>query len=115
MLGIALAALLAIGAAVMVSVKTGIVIPGRWFGLIWWTSALLWFVFKQHKHDLRCGRFWLVFLAFLAAHLTIFVFVLQAYPAWRMAWFMFIFMIEAPLVLVSMQTALRPRRNRRQA
>jgi hypothetical protein len=39
--------LLVIGAAVILSAKTGIVVPARWFGLFYWTCALLWFVFRQ--------------------------------------------------------------------
>jgi hypothetical protein len=111
--GIAIVFLLVIGAAVIVSAKTGIVVPARWLGLFYWTCALLWFVFRQHRHDLRYGRFWLVLSAFLMVHVTAFAIVLRAYPAWRPIWFMFIFMIEAPLALVSLENVVHPRRIRK--
>jgi hypothetical protein len=113
LLGIALVCLLLIGAAVILSAKTGIVVPARWFGLFYWTCALLWFVFRQHKRDLRQGRFWLALMAFLMVHVTAFAIVLRAYPAWRMVWFMFIFMIEGPLFLVVLENVVHPRRQRK--
>ena len=109
--GIAIACLLVIGAAVIVSAKTGFAVPARWLGLFYWTCALLWFVFQQHKRDLRHSRFWLVLLAFLMVHVTAFAVVLRAYAAWRMLWFMFIFMIEGPLVLVVLDNIVHPRHN----
>jgi hypothetical protein len=112
LLGIALVCLLVIGAAVIISTKAGIVVPARWFGLFYWTCALLWFVFRQHKHDLRHGRFWLVLTVSLMVHVTAFAIVLRAYPAWRMIWFMFIFMIEGPLFLVALQNIVHPRHQR---
>ena len=105
--------MLVIGAAVIVSAKTGIAVPARWFGLFYWTCALLWFVFQQHKRDLRYGRFWLAFSAFLMVHVSAFAVVLRASAAWRMIWFMFVFMIEGPLVLVVLENVVRPRRNRK--
>jgi hypothetical protein len=110
--GIAIVCLLVIGAAVIVSAKTGIAIPGRWFGLLFWTSALLWFIFRQHRNDLRLGIFWLALSAVLAVHVTAFAIVLRAYAAWPMIWFMFIFMIEGPLVLALLQNVIHPRRTR---
>jgi hypothetical protein len=111
--GIAIVVLLVIGAALILSAKTGIVFPARWFGLFYWTCALLWFVFRQHKRDLRYGRFWLALTAFLMVHVTVFAIVLRAYPAWRMIWFMFIFMIEGPLFLVALENLVHPRRHRK--
>ena len=108
MFGIAIVVLLVIGAAVIISAKTGIVVPARWFGVFYWTCALLWFVFRQHKRDLRSGRFWTALSAFLMVHITAFAIVLQAYPAWGPIWFMFVFMIEGPLVLVSFQNIVDP-------
>ena len=113
LVGIAILCLLVIGAAVILSAKTGIVVPARWFGLFYWTCALLWFVFRQHKRDLRYGRFWLALSALLMVHSTAFAIVLRAYPGWRMVWFMFIFMIEGPLFLVALQNVVYPHRYRK--
>ena len=112
LIGIAIVCLLVIGVVVIVSAKTGIVIPYRWFGLFFWTCFLLWFVFRQHKRDLRIGRFWLALSAFLIVHVTIFVVVLRTYPAWRPVWFVFVIMIEAPPVLASFQRIVYPRNRR---
>jgi hypothetical protein len=101
--GIAALALLTIWAAVIVSIKTGISIPARWLGLFAWTCALLWVVFRQCKSDLRSGRFWLALAALLAVHVAAFTLLLRAYPEWRMAWFVFVFLIEAPLLTVTVQ------------
>src|SRR5689334_3498840 len=98
--GIAVLALLIISAAVIVSIKTGISIPARWFGLFSWTCALLWVVFQQCKGEVRSGRFWLALGVLLAVHIASFTLLLRAYPEWRMAWFMLIFLIEAPLLTV---------------
>jgi hypothetical protein len=111
LVGIAIVCLLVIGAAVILSAKTGIVVPARWFGLFYWTCALLWFVFRQHKRDLRYSRFWLALSAFLMVHITAFAIVLRAYPAWRTIWFMFIFMIEGPLFLVALENVVHPHRH----
>src|SRR5579862_2369601 len=103
LVGIAIISLLVIAAVVIVSAKTGIKVPERWIGLTFWTCFLLWFVFRQHKHDLRIARFWLALSAFLIVHLIIFIAVLSAYPAWRPVWFALVIMIEAPPVLASFQ------------
>jgi hypothetical protein len=106
--GIAIACLLVIAAAVILSAKTGFAVPARWFGLFYWTCALLWFVFQRHKRDLRYGRFWLALSAFLTVHVTAFAVALRTYPQWRMIWFMFVFMIEGPLVLVVLRSFVHP-------
>jgi len=113
LVGIAIVCLLLIGGAIILSAKTGIVVPARWFGLFYWTCALLWLVFRQHNRDFRYGRFWLALSAFLMVHMTVFAIVLRAYPAWRMAWFMFIFIIEGPLFLVALQNVVHPHRYRK--
>jgi hypothetical protein len=99
--GIGIVCLMVIWAAVIVSVKTGFAVPARWFALFYWTGALLWLIFRQHKDDLRIGEFWLALAAFLMVHVTVFAVVLQSYPAWRTIWFMFIFMVEGPWSWVS--------------
>jgi hypothetical protein len=109
LVGIAVVCLLVIATVVIFSVKTGVRVPERWIELTFWTCFLLWFVFRQHKRDLRIGRFWLVLSAFLILHLTIFVAVLRAYPAWRPIWFAFVIMIEAPPVLASFERIVHPR------
>jgi hypothetical protein len=112
LVGIAIICLLVVAAVVIFSAKTGIKVPERWIGLTFWTCFLLWFVFRQHKRDLRVGRYWLALSAFLIVHVTIFVVALRAYPAWRPIWFLFVIMIEAPPVLVSFERIVHPRNRR---
>lgn len=113
LLGIAIACLLVIAAIIIFSAKTGIKAPERWIGLTLWTCFLLWFVFRQHKGDLGQLRFWLALSGFLMVHVTVFAFVLRAYTAWRPIWFMFVFMIEGPLVLVALENVVHRHRNRK--
>jgi len=112
LVGIAIVCLLILAAVVIVSAKTGIKVPERWIGLTFWTCFLLWFVFRQHKNDLGQLRFWLALLGFLGVHVTVFVLVLQTYPAWRPIWFMFIVMLEAPPVLASFQRIVHPHKRK---
>jgi hypothetical protein len=113
LLAIAIVCLIVIGAAVIVSAKTGVTIPARWVGLLWWTGVLLYLVFKQHKGDLRRGIFWLCLSAVLAVHVTAFAVVLRAYQVWPAIWFMFIFLVEGPLVLLVLQNVVHPQRDRK--
>jgi hypothetical protein len=113
LVGIAIACLLVVAAVVIFSAKTGIKVPERWIGLTFWTCFLLWFVFQQHKRNVRHLRFWLVLAAFLTVHVTVFAVVLRAYAAWRTIWFMFVIVIEGPLVLLALQNVIHPRRNRK--
>jgi hypothetical protein len=84
--------------AVFVSVRTGVVIPARWWGLLIWTCFILAFVCRHLRGYLRYGEFWLRFLGFLVIHLAAFVVVLRSYPEWRMFWFMPIAIVEALLM-----------------
>lgn len=110
LLSIAIASLVVIAIVVVVSAKTGIVIPARWCGLFFWTCALLWIVCRQHKHHLRQGKFWVALLGLMSVHLAIFVPVLRAYPEWREALFPFAFVIEGTVILAALDKVLRHRR-----
>lgn len=106
LLAIAVVCLVVFGIAFFISVKTGLIrfrIPARWFGLFYWTSALLWVILRQFKGDLRRVKFWVVLLTLLALHVIGFAFVLRSYPEWRPVWFLPVFLIEGSLVM----TALR--------
>jgi dolichyl-phosphate-mannose--protein O-mannosyl transferase len=51
LIGIAILSLVGIGAVVIVSLKTGIVVSVRWVGLFFCSCFLLWFVFRLYKRD----------------------------------------------------------------
>ena len=105
LLTIAVGCLVVFGIAFFVWVKTGLIrfhIPARWFGLFYWTCALLWVILRQCKGDLRRVKFWVVLLALLALHVGGFAFVLRSYPEWRAAWFVPIFLIEGSLLMAAL-------------
>jgi hypothetical protein len=110
--GIALAALLVIAIAVFVSVKTGIIIPRRWFGFCVWTGLLIWSVCRLCKRHRRRTKFWLAFAGLLAVHVMAFVVVLRTFPDWGLGWFMPIFLVEAPLMVVLLETVATEKSSR---
>jgi hypothetical protein len=115
LLAIAVGCLVVFAIAFFIWVKTGLIrfhIPSRWVGLLYWTCALLWVILRQYKRDLRRGRFWVALLVFLALHVGVFAVVLRSYPQWPMVWFMFIFLIEGPLVMAALQGVVHTRHHR---
>ena len=104
---IAIGCLVVFAIGFFVWVKTGLInryIPSRWFGLLFWTCALLWLILRQFKKYLRHGRFWGSLLGLLALHVSAFVIVLRLYPEWRMAWFMLVFVVEGPLLMTALES-----------
>ena len=112
LLGIAIAALALISIAVFISVKYGINIPARWFGLFFWTGILVWIICRQNKSRLKQTSFWAVFSAIILAHLLAFTGVLRLYPEWRTAWFPLIAIIEAPLMTMALAVFLQRKNHR---
>jgi hypothetical protein len=112
LIGIALVCLVVIGIGIFLSIKTGIVISARWFGLFYWTCFLAWFICRQLRSDLRRAKFWVTLLAFLAVHVGAFVVVLQSYPEWRSIWFMLIALIEWPLMTSAVRSIVETRHHR---
>src|SRR5258705_320047 len=111
--GIALACLALIAIAVFVSVRTGIVIPSRWFGLCFWTGFLIWILCRQYRSNLRQTSFWVAFLILLTLHVAVFAVVLQRYPEWRMAWFPIVAIVEIPFVAMALELTIRRRHHRK--
>jgi hypothetical protein len=111
--GIALACLALIAIAVFVSVRTGIVIPSRLFGLCFWTGFLIWILCRQYRSNLRQTSFWVAFLILLALHAGGFAVVLRMYPEWRMAWFPLIAVIEIPLMAMALELFIRQKHHRK--
>ena len=101
-----------IGVAVIASAKTGIVIPARWFGLAFWTGFLGWFICRHKRRYVQYGIFWVALAGLLAMHVAAFVVVLRSYPEWRSVWFMFVVIIEAPLMTTAVEALVRANRPR---
>ena len=110
--GIAIAALLLLTVAVFVSAKTGIVVPKRWFGLCVWTGVLIWVVYRICKHHRRKTKFWLVFGGLFMVHVLAFIVVLRSVTDWRLGWFMPIFLVEAPAVVMVIEAVLSEKPSR---
>lgn len=96
--GIALLGLAAVAVTVLVSVKTGITVPKRWFGLCFWTGFLVWLLCRQYRSHLWQTRFWFVFVNLLLVHVAAFTAILRRYPDWGLGWFMLPVMFEAPFM-----------------
>lgn len=111
--GIALACFVAIGAVTLISVRYGIVIPSRWFGLCFWTGFLVWITCRQYRPNLRHVKFWVAFSVLLAIHLTAFIVVLRTYPEWRVAWFPLVAVVEVPCMAAALELFLQWMHRRR--
>ena len=112
LVGIALAALLVIAIALFVSLKTGITIPKRWVGYCAWTGVLIWFVYRRCKHHRTKMKFWLAFAGLLAVHVMAFVVVLCTIPDWGLGWFIPVFLMEAPIIVVILETVVTEKSSR---
>ncbi|MGB8776100.1 MAG: hypothetical protein WCC78_18340 [Terriglobales bacterium] len=71
---------------------------GGWIGFVGYTSLLFWVVVRQAKPHWYRSSFWLIVLAMLAAHCSMFVSLLRVYPQWRMIWFWPITIVEAGVI-----------------
>jgi hypothetical protein len=115
LVGIALGCLALIGMAFFISVRSGIVIPARWFGLCFWTGFLVWIICRPYRSNLGQPRFWGGFLILLVLHVAGFAVVLRVYPEWRMAWFPLIAVIEIPLMAMGLELIVRQKHRRKHA
>src|SRR5579872_1499430 len=112
--GIALGCLVVLGGVTAISVKTGLVIPKRWIGLCAWTGLLIWFICKQCIRHLRAAKFWVTFLSLLLLHMMASIAVLQRLPELGLGWFALIFIVEAPIMVLTLETVTRGKRSRKQ-
>ena len=111
--GIALVALLLIAIVIFLSVKTGIIIPKRWFGFCVWTGVLIWVVCRLCQRHRRKTKFWLAFVGLFVLHVLAFVAVLRSVTDWRLGWFMPVFLVEAPIIVVLLETFVAEKSSRR--
>jgi hypothetical protein len=73
-------------------------LTGGWIGFAGYTGLLFWVIVRQAKPHWYRLSFWLVALAMLTAHCSIFVSLLRVYPQWRMIWFWPITVVEAGVI-----------------
>ena len=98
--GLAIAALVVFAQLALVSIRTGIMIPGRWFGLAFWTPFLFWWVLKPLKRYWKRRSFWLAVSSLLMLHFLGFSAALLRYPAWPLIWFAPCSIVEAGVFTV---------------
>jgi hypothetical protein len=96
--GIALAALAAFALIFALSIRTGIVIPGRWIGLVMWTAIVFGVVVRARRKYWTLPIFWLAVAGLLIIHLLAFALVLNTYPQWRPLWFIPVAIGEAAML-----------------
>jgi hypothetical protein len=96
-IGLALVGLAVMTLLVAVCIRFGLTryITGVWIGLIGYTGLLFWVVVRNARPHWYRWNFWLITLALLATHCSIFVAILHVYPEWRMIWFWPITVFEA--------------------
>lgn len=85
--GIAIAVLLLIAAAVLLSIRTGISIPRQWIALAIFTVALLFAMIRAYQRYWKRLGFWLALGGLLGIHLTLFIIILQNFPTFRPLWY----------------------------
>jgi hypothetical protein len=96
-LGLAFAALAAVALAVVVSERTGIVVPFPWAMLVAFSVLLIWLTMKTYRRFWASPAFWSTFAGLMLAHSTVFVIILRKYPGFRPIWFVPIVVVEALL------------------
>jgi hypothetical protein len=101
--GIAIASLAAFALIFALSIRTGVVISGRWIGLALWTAIVFGVVVRSGREHWTRGTFWLATGGLLTIHLLAFVAVLNAYPQWRPVWFIPVAIVEAGLFRLALE------------
>lgn len=105
--GLAVAFLLAFALVFALSVRTGVVFPGRWVALVMWT-AIIFAVLVRRRHE-YWGRvkFWLAIGGMLVVHALAFTAVMKSYPEWRPIWFAPTSIVEAGLLGMLLNSLFR--------
>lgn len=66
----------------------------KWLGLTIITLILFGYTIKEHKRFISRLSFWLVFLALLVVHLSIFTTILLNVGEWKVVWFVLAYPLE---------------------
>jgi hypothetical protein len=107
LLGIAVGSLIIFALFFFLSIKTGIVVPGRWVALGYWTGFLILLICRQYKRYLKHVKFWFTFLCVLLIHVIAFIAVLQRYPDWRLIWYVPVVIVEAQCIGTALDAVMR--------
>jgi len=67
---------------------------GKWVGLAGTTLILFGYTIRSHRRFIRQLSFWLVMLALLVVHLSVFIIVLEKVEHWKVLWFVLAYPVE---------------------
>ncbi len=85
--GLAVAALVLLAAALAISVHTGLTIRAQWGWLAMYTVLLIWVVIKTYQRYWRRPAFWFALAGLLGIHLTLFIVLLRNFPEFKPLWY----------------------------
>jgi hypothetical protein len=84
---------------------------GKYLGLIGATSILFGYAIRAHKRFIRRPSFWLVILALLAIHVSVYLVILTRVVHWKVLWFVVGYPFEN-VAIDAVLSSLAPRRRR---
>ncbi|MGC1105754.1 MAG: hypothetical protein WA876_04380 [Candidatus Acidiferrales bacterium] len=100
-----------IGAAVVISARTGITIRHQQYWLAAWTVFLLWVAIKTYRRYWKHLLFWLALAILLGGHLALFTVILRNFPDFRPVWYIPVLVAEGAVFGVIYGVLLdRPKR-----
>ena len=67
---------------------------GKWVGLAGTTLILFGYAIRSHRRFISQLSFWLVMLALLVVHLSVFIIVLEKVEHWKVLWFVLAYPVE---------------------
>jgi hypothetical protein len=88
-------------------------ISAGWWGFVSFSGAFFWIVVRGSRPLWIRSGFWLLLVAFLVIHCSVFVAILRAYPDWRPIWFVPIVIVEAQILDVMCVLLFREKRARK--
>jgi hypothetical protein len=74
--------------------RSGTEAIGKWVGLTGTTLILFGYAIRSHGRFISRLSFWLVILASLVVHLSVFIVILENVQRWKVVWFVLAFPLE---------------------
>jgi hypothetical protein len=72
----------------------------RWGGLLLNTLLLFGFVIKQSRPFWHAWAFWVILASMLVLHVLVFCVILQRTQHWNASWFLLMYPVEVPLIVI---------------
>jgi hypothetical protein len=67
---------------------------GKWVALTGTTLILFCYAVRTHRRFMSQASFWLVILALLVVHLSVFIVILENVEHWKVLWFVLAYPVE---------------------